>query len=303
VTASAVALPLTGLVTAGREVGGMVRRRLSPAGRRAAERALAAAADGGWALVTGASSGIGRSYALALAGRGLRLALTAEDHPGLDATATEARSRGARDCVVLPADLAEGPGIAALVDGLGGRRVEVLVNNAGIGMNGPFTSADPEAYARLLGVNLLAPVLLTRALLPAMVERRRGAVVHVASINAVAPVPTSAVYSAGKAFLLAYATAVWAEHRADGVAFQTVLPGTTATSFHERQGTRVPPWALGPDDVVRTSLDALGTTPVVVPGGLNRVLRGLGGLLPLELRTAAAGRVIAASLRERPPEP
>jgi short-subunit dehydrogenase len=295
---AAAALPLTGLATAARELGGMVGRRVSPVGRRAARSALAAAADGGWALVTGASSGIGRAYALALADRGLGLVLTADDATGLEATAAAATDRGARDCLILPADLSEAAGAAALVDELGSRRVEVLVNNAGIGLNGPFTSAAADDYARLLGVNLLAPVMLTRALLPAMVKRRRGAVVHVASINAIAPVPTSAVYSASKAFVLAYSTAVWAEHRADGVVFQTVLPGTTATSFHERQGTRVPPWAMGPDDVARTSLEALGVAPVVVPGGLNRVLRGLGGLLPLELRTAAAGRVIAASLRE-----
>jgi short-subunit dehydrogenase len=129
-----------------------------------------------------------------------------------------------------------------------------------------------------------------------MVERGRGVVVHVASLNALAPMPGSAVYSAGKAFLLSYATALWHEHKDSGVVFQTLLPGTTATAFHDRQGTRLPPWAMRPDDVVASSLAALGRAPVHVPGRLNRVLRRLGAALPLELRVAAAGAVMRASL-------
>jgi short-subunit dehydrogenase len=297
VTRHAAVLPVAGLATAGREIGGMVARRISPRGRRRADAALRAAADDGWALVTGASSGIGRAYALALAEHGAGLLLAADDETGLEKTAAMASECGARECALLACDLSDPAGVETLVSWIGSRRVDVLVNNAGIGTHGPFGAAPPEEYARLLGVNVRAPVLLTRALLPAMVERRCGAVLHVASINAVAPMPGSAVYSASKSFLLSYATALWFEHRDDGVVLQTVLPGTTATAFHERQGTTLPPWALGPDAVVRASLGALGTAPVIVPGRLNRVLRGLGGLLPLELRTAAAGRVIAASLQ------
>jgi short-subunit dehydrogenase len=292
----AAVVPLRGLTIAAVELARRIHARVSGAARRRAEAALAAAAiDGGWALVTGASSGIGRAYAERLARRGAALLLIADDDEVLGVADQLRRDHGVR-VDAFAVDLATHEGIAAAASWVGERRVEVLVNNAGVGMKGRFVDADPLQYARMIGVNLLAPVLLTRALLPTMLARGRGVVIHVASVNALAPIPGSAVYSATKAFLLSYATAVWHEARNRGVVLQTVLPGTTATAFHEKQHTRLPLWALSPARVADSSLAALGTSPVHVPGLLNKVFRALGALLPLTARAAAASEVLTASL-------
>jgi uncharacterized protein len=261
-----------------------------------AERALSAARDGGWALVTGGSSGIGLEYAHLLAARRIRCLLLAEDEAALVAAAGELRARHGVEVDWLVVDLADPGFVTTLRDGLAGRPVEILVSNAGFGIKGPFLAAAPADYVRLAHVNALAPALLARELLPAMLERGRGIVVHVASINALAPIPRSAVYSACKAFVLSFATALWHEHRDSPLVFQTLLPGTTATAFHDRQATRLPFWAMSPRAVAQSSIDTLGRDLVHIPGLVNKTLATLGAALPIRLRTAAAGAVLRASL-------
>jgi short-subunit dehydrogenase len=292
----AAGVPLRGLAVAAREIARSLRRRIDGRGRRQAAAALGAASvDGAWALVTGASSGIGLAFAEQLAHRGAGLLLVADDDE-VCAVAERLRVDARVRVEALVADLSTRSGIDAVIAWAAGRRVEVLVNNAGLGLKGPFAEGDADEYERLVGVNVLAPVVLTRALLPGMSARRRGAVIHVASVNALAPIPRSAVYSATKTFLLTYATAVWYELRDRGIVFQTLLPGTTATGFHAKQRTRVPSWAMTPSGVAASSLSALGRDLVHVPGLLNKVFRLLASILPLGARTAAAGAALTASL-------
>ncbi|EFC85905.1 SDR family oxidoreductase [Parafrankia sp. EUN1f] len=263
----------------------------------AGKAVLAQAADGGWALVTGASSGIGRAYAEALATLGVDLILTSDDAENLVRVAAALRAEHGVRAVAHPLDLADPSFVDKLPGLVDGRRVDVLVNSAGIGIKGLFTAADAAAYTDLVHLNMLAPVLLTRAVLPSMLGRGRGAVIHIASVNALAPIGHSAVYSAGKAFLLSYATAVWHENRDSGVLFQTVLPGTTATPFQARSGsTRLPPWTLTPEVVAAGSLATLGRDLVHVPGLINRAYRAIGAVLPLRTKTATATAVMRRSL-------
>jgi short-subunit dehydrogenase len=289
------AVPLRGLAVAAAELTSGWVTRLRGTQRGMAEAAVAASRSSGWALVTGASSGIGLAYARQLAVAGAGLLLLADDQrlPGI---AGRLRDEYGVRADALVVDLGTEAALDKVMDWIGQRRVEVLVNNAGLGAKGPFVDGDPAGYADLIRVNLTAPVMLTRALLPGMVARGRGAVIHVASVNALSPMPYSAVYSATKTFLLTYATAVWHENRDRGVVFQTLLPGTTATAFHDRQHTNLPAWAAAPDAVAAGSLRALGRHPVHVPGALNRVFRLLGALMPLRARTAAAGEALRASL-------
>jgi len=263
---------------------------------RTADRALCAARDGGWALITGGSSGIGLEYARLLAARGIDCLLLADDEAALTAAATELRSSYGVAVEILVLDLADPDLSGRLREGVGGRQIEILVSNAGFGIKGPFLTAPPEAYVALINVNAVAPTLIARELIPGMLERERGIVVHVASINALAPIPRSAVYSACKAFVLSFATALSHEHRDSPLVFQTLLPGTTATPFHDRQATRLPFWAMSPQAVARSSIDALGRDVVHVPGAVNKALQLLSGALPIRLRTAAAGAVLRASL-------
>jgi short-subunit dehydrogenase len=291
----AALVPLRGVGAAAGETVRGLAARIGRRGRTRALAALAAAGAGGWALVTGASSGIGLAYARQLAGAGAGLLLVADD-PGLDGVAERLREECGVRVDTLVVDLAAEAAVDKVVSWIGQRRVEVLVNNAGVGSKGPFVAGDAHTYRALIQVNLTAAVLLTLALLPAMVARGRGAVIHVASVNALSPMPYSAVYSATKTFLLTYATAIWQENRRRGVVFQTLLPGTTATSFHDRQHTDLPAWASAPQQVAADSLARLGRHPVCLSGTLTRAMRVLGALMPLPVRTAAAGEALRASL-------
>jgi short-subunit dehydrogenase len=174
--------------------------------------------SGAVCLVTGASSGIGRATAAALTARGARVIALGRD-------ASRLAGVGERQIVH---DLAEPP-----PEDLG--PVDVLVNNAGIGWAGP-TAQTPD-IERLVAVNLVAPMLLTRSLLPGMLERGRGHVVNVASIAGFVGPREEAVYAATKGGLIAFSESLRHELRGTGVGVTLVAPGVIATEFFERRGT------------------------------------------------------------------
>ncbi|GAB3563103.1 SDR family NAD(P)-dependent oxidoreductase [Amycolatopsis endophytica] len=187
---------------------------------------------GAVAVVTGASSGIGAATALRLHEAGARLVLHGRDGDRLNALAE--RTGG----VAVRADFAE-PGAAEAVAGeIAGRagRVDVLVNNAGMGWAGPVTEMTAADARRLLTVNLAAPVELTRALLPALLERPRAAVVFVTSIAGRAGVAGESVYSASKAGLDVFAESLRLELVGTGVHVGVVVPGVVDTEFFARRG-------------------------------------------------------------------
>jgi short-subunit dehydrogenase len=175
-------------------------------------------------LITGASSGIGAATARAMAAAHAHLVLTGRDRGRLDAVAAETGGRA------VAADLVTG---ASALAGAAGP-VDVLVANAGAGWAGPVTDMTPETIEELMAVNLVAPLRLTRLLLPGMIERGRGHIVFVASIAGVVGVPGEAVYSAAKAGLIAFADALRPE---TPIGVSVVLPGVVDTPFFDRRGT------------------------------------------------------------------
>ncbi len=190
------------------------------------------------AIVTGASRGIGPYICRALAKRGMNIVLVARDAEALTAVAEELGKRGTKTCVV-PADLAD-PAAAAEI----ARRatetfgaVDVLVNNAGIEQASHFHELAAADIARMVAVNLTGPMLLTRAVLPGMVDRGRGHIVNVASLAGKSPVPYNAVYAATKAGLLGFTHSLHAELHGAGVGASSVSPGfvSEAGMFHDSQ--------------------------------------------------------------------
>jgi short-subunit dehydrogenase len=189
--------------------------------------------EGAVALVTGASSGIGRAVAVLLAERGAQLALTGRDQDALVAVA------GRTGGQVITADLAE-PGAAELVaEQALGRwgRVDLLVSNAGAGWAGELAEMPPEVAERLLALNLLAPVRLTRLLLPGMLERGSGHLAYVGSIAGATGVAREAVYAASKAGLATFADSVREEVARRGVTVSVMVPGVVDTPFFSRRGS------------------------------------------------------------------
>jgi 3-oxoacyl-[acyl-carrier protein] reductase len=187
----------------------------------------------GAAVVTGASRGIGRSIALALARRGLDVALLGRASDALDAVAGEVARLGVAARVV-PCDVARADEVdlaaRAVVDRFGAPRV--VVNNAGIVRRGPLVhETDPAAWDEVLAVNLRGPFLVARAFLPAMLAAGRGRVVHVASISATIGCPGNASYAASKWGLVGFAKSLAEELRGTGLASVAVLPGSVDTDM------------------------------------------------------------------------
>jgi short-subunit dehydrogenase len=181
------------------------------------------------ALVTGASSGIGADLARELARDGYDLVLAARSVEPMQKLAAEL------DCksTILAADLSKPGAAAELAREIQTRGLEIdtLVNNAGIGATGPFAESDAGRISEMLEVNVVALTELTRALLPAMVQRKRGRVMLVASTAAFQPGPFMAVYFATKAYVLSLGEAIAWELRGSGVTVTTVCPGPTVTNF------------------------------------------------------------------------
>jgi short-subunit dehydrogenase len=244
--------------------------------------------SGAVCLVTGASSGIGRATAEALARAGARLVLVGRDPERLEEAA--AVTGGAP----IVADLARREEVARVAREVEDRfgRVDILVNNAGIGLAGPFRDADVERIDELVAVNLLAPMLLTRALLPGMLESGSGAIVNVASIAGHVGVRREAVYAATKAGLVVFAESLRQELVGTNVRVSLVSPGVIATPFFERRGVpyaRRLPRPIPPKRVADAVVDVIrtGAPSVFVPRRLALPVR-VHGALPGLYRTLAS---------------
>jgi short-subunit dehydrogenase len=252
----------------------------------------------GWAVITGASSGLGAIFAEQLAKQGLSMVLTGRDQPRLAAVQQRVRELApGLDVELVVGDLGTRAGVDQLLAHLGGRPVDVLVNNAGFGTYGPFSETDEAREHGIVGVNVDALVGLSRAVLPGMLARGRGGILNVASTIAFQPGPYQAVYGASKAFVLSFSQALWAETRGTGVTVTALCPGPTATGFVDALDSDVSHTAIyrrlaAPEPVVAAGLRGLDRDQaVVVPGLRNKVMANSGRFAP-----SWAGALIAARL-------
>lgn len=226
---------------------------------------------GRWALVAGASEGLGAAFARALAARGHDLILIARRPEPLEKLATQLRTDHPVEVVTAALDLGAA-GLAAQVSALvEGREVGVLVCNAASAPLGAFTEQSLADKLLALDVNCRSPLTLLHLLLPPMIARARGAVVLMSSLTAFVGSPWASVYGATKAFNLCLAEALWGEVSRHGVRVIASCAGATRTPGYLK--TAAPggaPGELEPAQVAEETLDALGGGPLVIPGAFNR---------------------------------
>lgn len=254
----------------------------------------------GVALVTGASSGIGEAFARRLAAEGSDLVVVARDVARLEALAKDLIANHGVGIEVMDADLSAPVSRAAVEKRLldPGRPIDLLVNNAGFGTNGPFVDLPIAREEQEVQVNVLALMRLTSAALGPMTERGSGAVLNVASIAGLYPAPGSATYCATKAFVCSFGDSLFEELRGTGVSITTSLPGFTRTEFQARSDwndqSRVPSAAwLTAESVAEQSLAGLRAGKArVVPSLGYKLLVGATAALPPTSRRWLLGRGI-----------
>src|SRR5215831_11500841 len=238
----------------------------------------------GWAVVTGASSGIGLEFARELARRGHPVLAIARRRERLEALAKQAAEHGGR-IESLSADLATEQGLALVLRRLDQlRELELLINNAGVATAGDFITTSPDHVIVEIRVNVEAVVQLTQHVLGPMVKRRGGAVINVASVVGFQPFPHFAVYAATKAFVLSFTEALAEELRGTGVRVLALCPGAVKTEidvFAHNEGLLGKLPSLTAEQVVKAGLRALDHGRVVkIVGGLNRFLPFVNRIMP-----------------------
>lgn len=252
------------------------------------------------AVVTGASAGIGQSFAERLARDAWDLVLVARRRDRLDELAAKLReAHHGRRVDVLAADLTAPEGVHAVEQRIAAEpTLELLVNNAGFGTSGAFAELDRDAEEQELRLNVVALTRLTHAALEAFRARGHGTVINVSSLAGFQPAPFNATYAATKAFVNSFTQSLHEELRGTGMRVQLLCPGFTRTEFQEVAGVRtdgVPAFAwMEPEAVVDASLEGLRRGElIVIPGAGNKVMGAVLRTLP----SAAARRLGATILR------
>lgn len=249
------------------------------------------------AIVTGASSGLGLTFADKLAERGYDVVLVARSADRLAQGASRlARSTGVT-ATPLALDLTDPASWTELRDRV--PSTDLLINNAGVGAFGNFATIDPDRLTEQIDLNCTALVALTRAYLPGMLERGSGGIINVAGTAAFQPVPTMAVYAATKAFVVSFTAALWDETMHSGVRVLAVSPGATQTGFFGAAGDEtVSRTRRNPDQVIATALAAYDVgIPWVVDGRTNNVLAALAKLAPTRMQLPIARWLVRSRLK------
>lgn len=227
---------------------------------------------GKWALITGASSGIGEEFARYFASVSINLILIARRKDRLDRLAEELKKLNGIKAIAAAYDLKDSNLIDELVKITNDKEIGILINNAGFGCNGEFIDIDSETEADMLKVNCLAPLILTHHFVKPMVQRKRGAVIFLGSVVAYQPTPYMTTYAATKVFNAYLGDSLWYELKKYNIDVLTLNPGGTDTEFQRISKASTGPKPRSTKQVVSTAMKALGKKPSVIDGFLNKLI-------------------------------
>ena len=235
-----------------------------------------------WALVTGATAGIGESFTRLLASKGYNVALVARDEARLHERAAGLREKYGVQTFVLPADLATNEGCLAVEDYIKTYEIEVLINNAGFGIKYPFTLSELKAEQDLLDVLVRTPMRLMHVILPGMKSRNSGTIINVSSV---ASFIAGGTYSAAKSYLTVLTEAVNTELKSTDIKVSALCPGFTRTEFHQRGRMKMNGlpnfmWLDADTLVAQSWKDAQANKPVSIPGWQYKLLVAVISTIP-----------------------
>lgn len=256
--------------------------------------------EGCHALVTGASAGIGREFARQLGGRAAKLVLVARRNERLDELRAELLGRHpALQIEIRATDLSQSAAVDELISWAATQKpaIDLLINNAGLGDFGSFASADPKRLDEIMQVNMVALTRLTRGMLPAMIELKRGAILNVSSSAGFLPIPNFAVYSATKAYVTSFSEALRSEVHSGGIYVSALCPGPVRTEFTEvarRESSEAGPTEpelvyVSIEQVVADALQGIERNqPIVIPGLMMKLGMVIVRLTPMPLLRLAS---------------
>ena len=250
---------------------------------------------GPWAVVVGASEGLGEAFARQLAAGGLNLLLLARRANLLGEVEKRIRDEQGTQVRSLSIDVADPELGTRLADATRDLEVGMLVYNAAFAPIGPFVERSEAELRRVVDVNVAGPLIALHQLLPPMCERGRGGVVLMSSLSGLQGSPRIATYAASKAFNTILAEGLWGELEEHGIDVLASCAGAISTPNYTEASQKTAPGTLDPEEVARQTLDALGRGPRVVPGWVNRIASVLMGRL-LPHKTAV--RLMAANTKD-----
>jgi short-subunit dehydrogenase len=256
----------------------------------------------GSTLITGASAGIGAALADVFAEHGHDLILVARRRDKLEARAVDLERRFRVKIACFSEDLADAQGPRRLFDAVTaqGLQVENLINNAGVGLYGKFATTDLDAELKMIQLNVTSVVELTKRFLPAMIQRRRGRVLNVASTAAFVPGPWMSIYYATKAFVLSFSQAIDYELKPNGISVTALCPGPTESEFKVRAGSQrsrlFEAFLMDAPTVARAGYDGMMKgKAVVIPGVRNKLIPVAARLIPRPLIATMSHRAARPS--------
>lgn len=244
-----------------------------------------------WAIITGASSGIGKALTFEFAKNGYNLLLTARNEESLRKVAEVCRAQYGIETEIIVADLADSVSTDKLAKEISNAKYDILVNNAGFGVKGDFAETEITDELQMLDVQLAAMLKLTKAVLPQMIANKSGKILNVASVYSFSPVPKQSVYSACKSFMMSFSSALRSEIENTGVSISVLCPGITQTEFRTRAGiadkkdsgmTAAKVAEIAYAEMMREKF-------IIIPGFQNKVFAFLSKHLPESARSALIG--------------
>lgn len=260
---------------------------------------------GHYALITGATSGLGLAYATWFAGKGYDLIVTGRRKEVIERRAQEIRDKYACRVMVILADLAREDGVRKLLASLEGREIHVLVNNACFGFRSSFSDTDVDGLKRLIYLQTTAVAEITHHVLKGMKERNKGSIINISSSGAFLVVPGNVTYAAAKRFVVTLTEGLHMELMGTGIRVQAVCPGFVDTDFHENNGMHVDKTRTGmfgfrqPEEVVDEAMKEFEKGRVVcIPDKAGKLVRVMAEYMPKRMYYRFANDFVNKNIRK-----